>query len=75
MIDFYMFATDRGNFTMEGLLNDQEAIDIARRLGGRGETVFAIFKDGQLWLKEDSLEEALIKGAAESGAPRQSPTR
>lgn len=72
VIDFYTFATVRGDFSSEGLLNDQDAIDTARSLGERGETVLAIFKGGQLWLKEDSLKKALMTVTAEHSTRRRS---
>jgi hypothetical protein len=59
MIDFYMFVTTRGDVSAEGLLDEHEAIDEARRLRDGGETVVAILRAGRPWLKDRDLEAAL----------------
>jgi hypothetical protein len=56
MIDFYMFVTTRGDISAEGLLDEHEAIEEARRLGDSGKTVLAILRGGRPWLKEGTLE-------------------
>lgn len=60
MIDVYVFATTNGSFSAEGLLDDQDAIEMACTLGDRGETVISIFKGGRLWLNDAALKSALI---------------
>ena len=59
MIEFYMFVTSRGNISAEAVPDEREAIDEARRLRARGETVLAIFRGGRPWLKDEALKAAL----------------
>jgi hypothetical protein len=59
MIDFYMFVTTRGDISAEGLLDEHEAIEEARRLRDGGKTVLAILRGGRPWLKDGALETML----------------
>ena len=67
MIEYYMILTLRSSYTEEAPLSDEEAIDMARRITDRGETVTAIFKNGQPWLRDGPLQTALMSVAAHTG--------